>query len=415
MKVAIVGGGLTGLTSAYWFSQRGHQPVIFEKESQAGGLASGFKEKSWQWSLENFFHHFFVSDQAAKELIQKLGLNEKLFYIRPKTSIFKNGKIFQFDSPLSLLTSPNLSVLEKMRVGLTLGYLKTNPFWQPLEKTPASSWLTKNMGKNAYQVLWQPLLQGKFGELANQIPASWFWARIKKRSTKLGYLQGGFQVLIDKLVEEVDQNGGKILLNHEVKNLEKLNDFSQIIVTVPTKTFLKIAPNLPKDYQGQLGNLKMLGALNLIFVLKERFLIDNAYWLNINETKFPFVAVVEHTNFIDPKYYDGKRILYVGGYYPQNHRYFKAKKGQIFKEWLPYLQKINPRFNPLSVIGYRLSANLFAQPVIPVNYSKIIPQFKTPLPNVYLANMQMICPWDRGVNYAIEFGKKAANEVLKEI
>ncbi len=415
MRVAIVGGGFTGLTIAYRLSQKSHQVVIFEKESQVGGLASGFKKRGWEWSLEKFFHHLFTSDQATKDLIQDLGLNKKLFYLRPKTSIFKNDKIFQFDSPLSLLTSPDLSVLERMRAGLALAYLKTTPFWQPLEKTTASAWLTRNMGKNAYQTLWQPLLQGKFGELANQIPASWFWARIKKRSTKLGYLQGGFQILIDKLAERVEKNGGKIFLNHEVKNLEELNNFDQIIITVPEETFLKITSNLPKDYQSQLKNFKMLGALNLVLVLKERFLTDKTYWLNINEAEFPFVAVVEHTNFIDPKYYDGQRILYVGGYYPQNHRYLNAKKEQIFKEWLPYLQKINPKFSHRSTLASYLSVSLFAQPVIPINYSKTIPQFKTPLPNVYLANMQMVYPWDRGVNYAIELGKRAANEILKEI
>lgn len=415
MRIAIIGTGFTGLTAAYRLCQKGNKVTLLEKESQAGGLAGGFKEKGWDWHLENFFHHLFASDQAAKNLIRELGLFDKLFYVRAKTSILKGQRVFQFDSPLTLLTFPYLSFLEKARVGAIIAYLKTTSHWRPLEKTIASSWLNKTMGGNAYRLLWQPLLQGKFAKFANQIPMSWFWARIKKRSPRLGYLKGGFQILIDRLVKRIKENGGEILLDHEIKNLDELKSFDRIIVTAPTEIFLTLVPGLPKDYKSRLEKLKMLGALNLILVLKEKFLTEGTYWLNINESGFPFVAVVEHTNFVEPKYYGGKHLVYVGGYYPQNHRYFKMNKKQIFKEFLPYLQKINPKFNQLSVVGSQLSANLFAQPIIITNYSKMIPEMKTPIPNLFLANMQMVYPWDRGVNYAIELGERAVNEVLKDI
>ncbi|MDP3998436.1 MAG: FAD-dependent oxidoreductase, partial [bacterium] len=99
MKIVIVGAGITGLTAAFRLSQKGHQVIIFEKEKFAGGLASGFKEKGWQWDLESFYHHLFTTDQAAKNLIGELGLADKLFYTRPKTSVFYKNKISQFDSP----------------------------------------------------------------------------------------------------------------------------------------------------------------------------------------------------------------------------------------------------------------------------------------------------------------------------
>jgi protoporphyrinogen oxidase len=313
------------------------------------------------------------------------------------------------------LKFPFLSFLERLRTGLITLFLKTYPEWKNLEKIKASSWLKKYYGQKAYQVLWQPLLKSKFGDQTEEISMAWFWARIKKRSSKLGYLEGGFQVLIKSLREKIEKNGGQVFLNHEVKNLNNLKDFDQIIVTTPAEAFLKIAAGLPKDYQNRLRKLEMLGALNLVLVSKEKFLTDGTYWLNINEPDFPFVAVVEHTNFIDPQSYANQQLVYVGGYYPQNHRYFKMKKEQIFKEWLPFLQKINPQFNPLSLISYCLFLDQFAQPIIPLHYSKIIPRFKTPIPHVYLANMQMVYPWDRGTNYAIELGKKVASEVSQDV
>jgi protoporphyrinogen oxidase len=400
MKIAIIGAGITGLTTGYRLSQKGHQVTLFEKGKFSGGLAAGFKKRNWDWHLELFFHHLFTSDHHAKSLIKELGLEKKLFYLRPKTSIFKKGDIAQFDSPLSVLKFPFLSFLERLRTGLVTLFLKTFPDWKNFEKLKASLWLKKYYGQEAYRVLWQPLLQSKFGEQAEEISMAWFWARIKKRSARLGYLEGGFQTLIGRLEEEIKNKGGKIYLHQEIKDLNDIRGFDKIIITVPAPKFLpKI--KLPK----------MLGAINLILELKEKFLEEDTYWLNINEEGFPFVAVVEHTNFIDKKHYGHHYLLYVGGYYPQTHHYFKMSKEQILKEFLPYLQKINPRFGLSSVISFQSTVAIHAQPVIPTNYSKIIPPHQAPLKNVFLANMQQVYPWDRGVNYAIELGNKIANEI----
>lgn len=402
MEIAIIGAGLTGLTAGYRLSEKGHRVVIFEKEKFTGGLAAGFKKENWDWHLESFFHHLFTNDVHAKNLIKELGLEKRLFYLRPKTSIFKKGKISQFDSPLSVLKFPLLSFPERLRTGLITLFLKTYPDWRNFEKIKASSWLEKYYGKKVYRILWQPLLKSKFSDQADKISMVWFWARIKKRSARLGYLEGGFQVLVDKLIEKIKENGGEIYLNQPVNRLNDLEKFNKIIITTPTKTFFP-KTNLPE----------MLGALNLILELKEPFFKDNTYWLNINEENFPFVAVVEHTNFIDPKFYGGHHLLYIGGYYPQNHRYFKMNKEELFDEWLPYLKKINPKFNQSLIISHQSSFNLFAQPVIPINYSKLILPHQTPIPNVFLANMQQIYPWDRGINYAIELGNKIAKLIFE--
>lgn len=411
MRIAIVGAGLTGLTAGLRLSGKGHQVIIFEKEKSPGGLSAGFKEKNWDWALEYFFHHLFPDDRTAQDLISELGISDKLFFIHPKTSIFYRGKISQFDSLISVLTFPHLSPIEKLQTGLVTAYLKLFSNWQSLEKETAVSWLPRFYGQGPFQVLWEPLLLSKFGPKAGKISMSWFWARIKKRSAKLGYLEGGFQVLIDKLTEKIKSQGGRFFFNQEIKNLKTFQKFDRIIFTIPTAAFLKIVPQLTKEEKIAQEKLGMIGAINLILVLKEKFLKDNTYWLNINESGFPFVAVVEHTNFIDASHYSGNHILYVGGYYPQNHRYFKMTKEQILEEFLPYLKKINSKFNYHSIINYQLFKNKYAQPVVPINYSRLIPPHRTSIPNIYLANMQQIYPWDRGTNYAIELGEKIADEI----
>ena len=61
-----------------------------------------------------------------------------------------------------------------------------------------------------------------------------------------------------------------------------------------------------------------------------------------------------------------------------------------------------------------MSVSEHAQPIVPVNYSKLLLKIKKSLPkNIFLANMQTIYPWDRGVNYAIDQAEKIAQEIVE--
>ena len=120
------------------------------------------------------------------------------------------------------------------------------------------------------------------------------------------------------------------------------------------------------------------------------------------------MAIVEHTNFMDKKNYNNEHLLYLGNYREPNDLYFSINKDEMLKLFDSYLKKINPNYSK-NIIGYELFKAPFAQPIIPINYSKILPSFITPLKNVYLANIEQVYPWDRGTNYAVELGIKVAN------
>ena len=339
MRIAIIGGGLVGLTTGWKLSLKGHQVTIFEKEKYLGGLCATFKQKDWDWPLEFFYHHLFTSDKDAQKLIKDLNLSEKLFYQEPKSSVLEKGQIFQFDSPLSLMKFPCLPFLDKLRAGVVTVFLKFALNFSAFEKIKAADWLPKTYGQKVYQTIWQPLLKAKFGQDFENISLSWFWARIKKRSQTLGYLQGSLQIIIDKLAKEIKKQKGVIILNKEIKSLDQLKGFDRFLFTIPTYSFLKIfKKQLPISEYKKLTKLKMSGAANLVLTLKKSFLTDGTYWLSVNENNFPFVAVVQHTNFIDKNHYGQHHILYVGGYYPQNHPYFKVGKEKVLAEFLPYLQ-----------------------------------------------------------------------------
>ncbi len=425
MKVGIIGAGFTGLATAFDLTKAGYEVVIFEKDSRPGGLAIGFREKEWDWTLEEHYHHWFTNDNTILKLAEEV--NQKVIIKRPKTSTLIKGSISQLDSPAALAKFPLLTLAERARMGLGLAALRYNPFWKPFDNYKAEEVLPKMVGEKGFKLIWHPLFEAKFGKFAKDVSLAWFWARIRKRTTSLAYPEGGFLGFAGKIGKEIERNGGKIYYNSQVIKISSGKDliltiekekkttklkFDKIIVTLPSFLFKEIAPDLPQDYKEKIGNLKSLGATNLFLRLKKPFLKDGTYWLNVCEPDSPLMAVVEHTNFIDKSHYNNEHLVYIGHYLPQDHPYFTTKKEDLLKKFDPYLKKINENYKN-NLIGLEFFKASFAQPVMPINYNKQIPPFLTPLKNVFLANIDQVYPWDRGTNYAVELGKKVTSLVLR--
>ena len=176
---------------------------------------------------------------------------------------------------------------------------------------------------------------------------------------------------------------------------------------------MKLARDLPKSYLDSLKPLRGIGAVTQILSLKQKYFDDGTYWLNVNEKEYPFLAIVEHTNLVDKKFYNNEHLLYIANYLETDHKYFKLTEGELVAEYEPYLKKINPKFKTSQINDSWIFKTPFAQPVFPVNYSKNVPELKTPVDGLYLANMQQVYPWDRGTNYAVEQGFNAADQVIQ--
>ena len=429
MKVAIIGAGVAGLAAAYDLAGQGHDVTILEAASYCGGLAAGFKSDRWDWHLEHFYHHWFETDHDILNLIEEIGQSDRVFFPRPVTSIYMDGKIYPFDSPLRALLFPKLPLIPKLRFGLVGLYLRFTQNWRALEKETAHNWLRRTMGDTAYKTLWRPLLVGKFGEYYKEVNMAWFWARIHKRSSKLGYFEGGFQAFIDALAQAVTERGTTLDLNTPVKLISPLSNgqlqletttgavdiFDRVLVTVSPQLLSQMVPNLPGDYLDALRNLKSMGAVVIILALKHH-LTEQHYWINLpKEEGTPFLALVEHTNFIDPSHYDNDHIVYCGDYLKPDHEYFALSKEALLARFLSDLGRFNPNFDPSWVKESWLFRTKYAQPVPPVNHSQNIPGIATPLPGLYWASMSQVYPWDRGTNYAVEIGRRAASLMMQEI
>jgi len=436
MKFAVVGAGIAGLSAAYDLLGAGHEVVIYEAANQPGGLAAGFRDERWEWPLEKFYHHLFTSDKQIISLVKELGMEDELFFPRPTTSVIYDDRIVPFDSPRRWITFPGFNLLDVGRFGLVSAYLRFSKSWRTLEKETADSWMRRWYGDKIYEMTWQPMLIGKFGPYYREANMAWMWARLHVRSPKLGYFVGGFQTFVDRLAEAVEQRGGEIRLGSPVSRIESLGEsglrlvtaddeiiFDRVLATTSPGLLARIADGLPDAYTDSLRELKSMGAVVMTLALKQPLLAaSNTYWLNIpahspdkSKNEIPFLALVEHTNYIDHKHYGGDTIVYCGDYVPADHAYFSMSQDELQELFTGVLHKFNPDFKPEWVRKSWVFRERYAQPVPGLNHSEKIPSIRTPLNGLYLASMSQVYPWDRGTNFAVEIGRQAAQLMLDDL
>jgi protoporphyrinogen oxidase len=429
--IAVIGAGIGGMSAAYDLAQAGNRVTIYEAADHVGGLAAGFKEPHWDWTVERFYHHWFATDDHILGLIDELGWSDQVLFPRPVTVMYYQGKFYPFDSITAALMYPGLGWgINKIRFGLVGLYLRLTNQWQPLEKTTVDAWMRKWAGVKVYESMWEPMMVGKFGEeYAKVVNMAWLWARLHARTTRLGSFEGGFQAFADQFAERLRQMDVKIHLNTHVGKIESETGnriaisngsgerelFDQALATTSPGLLARLAPGLPDAYLQGLLSLKSMGAVVMIFSLKHQLSSEGYYWYNIPKTAgFPFLSLVEHTNFLSPEHFGGDHILYIGDYLPQDHINFDLTQEQLRDQFMPHLKKFNPDFSSDWVKKTWLFRTKYAQPVPLVNHSKNIPAIRTPIPGLYYASMSQVYPWDRGTNFAVEIGRRAARMMLSD-
>jgi protoporphyrinogen oxidase len=429
MKIAIIGAGIGGMSAAWDLMKAGHEVEIFESASHPGGLAAGFKEPGWEWSVEKFYHHWFTSDVHMMKLIDELGLKDKVIVKRPYTVMFYKDKFFPFDSILTALLYPGLGWgLDKIRFGLVGLFLRLTNNWKPMESETVDGWMRKWAGESVYKKMWEPMVVGKFGErYAKVVNMAWMWARLHSRTTQLATFEGGFQNFSNMFCEILQSKGVKFHFDTGITRISSLSenrinissslgemDFDRCLVTISPGQMAKLAPELPSDYLKGLLELKSLGAVVMVISLNKQLSKDGYYWFNLPKSAgFPFLALVEHTNYLPPEKYGGEHLIYCGDYLELDHEYFQLTKEQLLEKFLPSFSRINPDFKSEWVQRAWLFKTNYAQPVPLVNHSKNIPAIKTPIEGLYFACMSQVYPWDRGTNFAVQIARQAARLILE--
>ncbi len=458
MNIGIIGGGFAGMTAAYELGKLGYKTFLFERMPELGGLAGTFEiEKGVR--LERGYHHWFTSDTHIVAQMEELGLGDRVMWIPPKNGWFYAGKIRKWVTPMDVLMYDPLPFVDRLRLGLSTFYLsyvtargdkkaKTEEY----EKITAASWLKKYAGQQAWDKAWGPMFRGKFGAEAENIPLVWLWYKTvlrigsRKGLTKevLGYPRGSYQVLIDALEKAIKAQGGQILTGATVERIVVENNtacglklaedentrqamaaanlkpnaqgyvpFDKIYSSAPSFATLRLVDEFPDWYVAKMKAAKYMAAV--LVILKMKHTLSDFYWTNIADRSIPFVATIEQTNFLPPETYNGKRVMYVSNYLAPSSPYFQMSREELFEAYVSHLKKINPNFTPDWVEEYWHFKEAAAQPIVPLNYSKQIPEYRTPIRNLYLGNTTQIYPEDRGTNYSVRLGQDITKLIDEDV
>ncbi len=420
MNIAIIGGGLTGLSCAYYLTKKGHDITIFEKKPRFGGLADSFNINGEP--IEIYYHHFFKGDKNLMALLKELKLDKEVSYFESTMGFLKNNKIYSFSTPLDLIFFKPLNFFDRVRLGFMILYLQTKKDWKSLENISIKDWITKYFGKNIYETIWKPLLINKFGDEHENIPASWLWGRIHPRSNSrkngkelLGYLNGSFSVLINKLHEKI-KNSAKIIFQEVIK-IDKIKEnliiktsdkksykFEKIVYTGPNPELLKII-NLPDYFINNLKKIKYQAVVCTCLELKNK--LSSTYWMNISDKNLPFGGIIEHTNLVPSERYKSK-IVYLFNYLSENNKFFHMTNEDLTNIYIKSLKKIFPKFKESDLIRSTTFRDKYATPVYNLGYSKKIPAQITPIDGLLIANTSQIYPYDRNIDNSIKLGKQTA-------
>ena len=422
--LTIIGAGATGLTAGYLAAKSGYKVKIIESSNNLGGLLSTFKTAGD--NLEHYYHHFFTHDEEILWLLKELKLDSKLFFKESSMGVFRNGEIFPFSTPQDLLKFTPLKFINRLRFAASSLLLSKARNWKDYEGTSILDWFYKWAGKEATEVVWAPMLKIKFGEYFPKIPASWMIGRLQQRvgsrnkgKEKLGYLLGSQQLIVEKLVVELNKMGVDIISGVKVKGL-KLEEgkidcvvlengdvytSDQTLCTIPVPYLSDILSDSHKEYKKALNKIEYFGAICVILMMKEP--LSSTYWLNVADPGFSFGGVIEHTNFIPKEHYGNQHIAYLSRYVEKHNPLMQADLKEVEKAWIGELPRIYPNFKKENIIQVKTFRTATAAPVCLLNFSKNIPDVKTPIGNFYAVNMAHVYPDERSVNNSIRIAGNA--------
>lgn len=423
-RIIVVGAGTMGLAAAYHAAKAGHDVTVLEAAPEPGGMAAHFCFDGL--SIERFYHFVCRADQPTFDLLDEIGLGEAMRWRATSMGLFSDGRLHEWGNPIALLKYPGIGFISRLRYGLLAFVSTKRNRWDALETQSAREWIIRWSGRKVYDKLWKPLLDLKFHEYADNISAAWIWTRVKRigRSRKslfqeeLGYIEGGSQTLVDRLVERIGARGGAIRLRAPVEEVlvedgrvtgvragGEIIPADHVLSTVPTPLVPSMVPALPEDWKDRYRAIPNIGVVCLLFKLKKS--VTPHFWVNISQPGIEIPGIIEFSNLrpVDDN------IVFVPYYMPVTNPKFSWPDEKLTDEAFGYLQRINPALTRADVIGTYVGRLRHAQPVCAPGFAATLPPVETPIRGLQIADTCFYYPEDRGISESVRLGKEMAGRV----
>ncbi|MBE9031939.1 NAD(P)/FAD-dependent oxidoreductase [filamentous cyanobacterium LEGE 11480] len=429
-RIAVVGGGVLGMTLAMRLAQQGREVTLYEAADHFGGLADAWQLDDVVW--DRHYHVTLLSDMRIRKILQELDLDQAMQWVETKTGFFSDGKLFSVSNTIEFLKFPALKFFDKMRLGLTISYASKINNWRKLEKLTAVDWLQKLSGKRAFQKIWLPLLRSKLGDNYAKASASFIWAIIARmyaaRRTGLkkemfGYLPGGYARMLDRFTQKLTEQGVTLKAGHRIEQVLAQDDgaveltfangnverFDQVVMTMAAGIAAKVCPQLEPWEVERLNNIEYQGIVCASLLLKQP--LSPFYVTNITDTWVPFTGVIEMTALVDKAEFGGRNLVYLPKYVPIDDPMFEETDAAIESRFTSALVQMYPKFDPSDILTFKISRVRRVFAITTLNYSQQLPPRQTSVPGVHIINSALINNGTLNVNECVQLAETAAAEL----
>lgn len=426
-RVVVIGAGLTGLTAAYDLARAGAQVTLLDDNAVLGGLAGSLSIAGQ--AVENYYHFICRADHHLVQLVDELDLSAQLHWRHTRTSFYHNGRLYSFGTPIDLLRFDAVPFLQRMRFGLHILRSRYRHNWRWLDQFPAKAWLIENIGEEAYNVIWHPLLRIKFGEHYDRISAAWIWHRIwrvarSRRSLfgreSFGYLEEGSATLVNRLADWLQQQPNVTVRPHasaqqidvqagDVRGVivdgERLT-CDAVVSTGALPQLDRLVPGQTAAYFQKARQIQYIGVVCALFSLKRSF--SPNFWLNTNDPRISFNGIIEQTNLNQQWRASGLNLIYVPFYLPITEPRYQFSDEQLCAEYAGMLKLINPAFDESWILERWVSRAPYAQAICTTGFANLMPEHRTPIRGLYVADSTQFYPEDRTLSAAVQQGRRIA-------
>jgi protoporphyrinogen oxidase len=430
--VCVLGAGLAGLAAARDLALAGRNPIVLEASRSTGGLAESLDVGGTP--IERFYHFLCTGDHDLLELCDELGIADTVRWGRGGTAFYFDGRLYGFSGPSDLLRFAPVPMGQRLRFGLNVIRSRYRRSWRSLDRVPAREWLIRQIGRQAYDVIWHPLLQIKFGDAHDRVSAAWIWHRIHRvaRSRRsllsgevLGALDHGSARVVDALarvleghpraevrvaspVERVEVEHGRVV-GVRVRGHAEPVACDAVLSTGALPRLLDVAPDLSSEERARFATVDYLGVVCILFRLRRP--LTGTFWININDRRIPFNGVIEYTALNPHPRFGGSTMLYVPHYLPVDHPRFGYDDDRLRAESIAGLKLLQPAFDESWVEEMHVSKARHAQAVCTVGFSDLVPDHRTSVEGLYLTDSTQFYPEDRTLSAAVRLGRTVAGMI----
>ncbi|MDQ2775750.1 MAG: protoporphyrinogen oxidase [Acidobacteriota bacterium] len=246
-KVVVVGGGISGLASAYFLSKNGFRPTLIEKTDRLGGLIQTQLMDGCE--LEAGPDSFIAAKPAVAELAAELGITDQIIGSndeRRRVFIQRRGKLVPFPAGMAMMVPGDLGAVlrsELFNTRTKAGFFR-EVLSLPRTRTADVSiqdFVRDHFSDEMLAYVTEPLLSGVYGGDSGRLSAASVLPRFLEYERKYGSLirgvrrertkpaqhkgslflsfHGGMQTLVDALVREI--SGRVEIRKGEAETVEK--------------------------------------------------------------------------------------------------------------------------------------------------------------------------------------------------